>query len=96
MCCHIPTVFRWVNTAVVITLITPFRRTLSDDGLIEKVYALFYADVTTTNALQFLDIGGHLNRHIFAPRATTQDAMNLNMQGAQYELAERYTNMTKV
>jgi hypothetical protein len=89
-------VFRWVNTAVVITLITPFRKTLARDGLIDQIYALFYADIVITNALQLLDIGGHVNRHILAPRAKTQDAMNLNMQGQQYELAERYTNMTKV
>lgn len=39
---------------------------------------------------------GHLNRHILAPRAKTQDAMNILFQGAPYELAERYTDMTKI
>lgn len=39
---------------------------------------------------------GHLQRHILAPRAATQDAMNLAFQGAEYELAERYTDMTKI
>jgi len=39
---------------------------------------------------------GHINRHILAPRAATQDAANLKMQGQVFELAERYTNMTKM
>jgi hypothetical protein len=39
---------------------------------------------------------GHLKRHFLAPRATTQDAMNLNFLGTEYELAERYTDMTKI
>jgi hypothetical protein len=49
--------FRWVSTAVVISVITPFTRTLSDrNGLVSQVYALFFADIITTNALQLLDI----------------------------------------
>jgi hypothetical protein len=39
---------------------------------------------------------GHLKRHFLGPRAATQDAMNLNFQGTEYELAERYTDMTKI
>jgi Calcium-activated chloride channel len=88
--------FRWVNTAVVITIITPFTATLTNRVLIDQIYALFFADITTTNAIQLLDPLGHIQRHILAPRSNTQDAMNLKMQGASFELAERYTNMTKV
>ena len=89
-------VFRWVNTAVVITIITPFTATLDSGGLIKQIYALFFAEIFTTNALQLLDPVGHLQRHFLAPRAATQDAMNIQMQGAKFELAERYTNMTKI
>jgi hypothetical protein len=88
--------FRWVNTAVVITIITPFTGTLEDGGLIDQIYALFLAEITTTSAIALLDPVGHLQRHFLAPRASTQDAMNLNMQGQNFELAERYTNMTKI
>jgi hypothetical protein len=50
-------VFRWVSTAVVISIVTPFTHTLSNDkGLITQVYALFFADIITTNALQLGDI----------------------------------------
>lgn len=55
-----------------------------------------FSDIVTTNALQLLDPFGHIARHIQAPRAATQDAMNLLFQGSVYELAERYTDMTKV
>lgn len=72
--------FRWVNTAVVITIITDFTETLSDGGLINQIYALFFAEIVTTNLIQLGDPVGHLQRHFLAPRAKTQDAMNLNMQ----------------
>ena len=45
--------FRFVNTAVVISIITPFTATLSHtNGLISQVYALFFAEIVTTNLLQ--------------------------------------------
>jgi hypothetical protein len=82
--------FRWVNTAIVITLITPFTDTLSlEGGLIPQIYVLFYAEIVTTNVMQLVDPVGHLKRHFLAPRAATQDAMNLNFQGEEFELAER-------
>jgi hypothetical protein len=67
-----------------------------DGGLIAQIYTLFFADIVTTNAIQLLDPVGHLKRHFLAPRANTQDAMNLQFQGTPFELAERYTNMTKI
>jgi hypothetical protein len=73
--------FRWANTAVVITIITPFTKTLTNGALINQIYALFFAEIVTTNAIQLLDPFGHLQRHILAPRAATQDAMNLGFQG---------------
>jgi len=89
--------FRWVNTAVVISIITDFEKTLSDEqGLISQIYALFFAEIVTTNAIQLADIGGHISRHFSAPRAKSQDAMNLSFQGSEVQLAERYTNMTKI
>jgi hypothetical protein len=88
--------FRWVNTAVVITIITPFTATLTSKKLINQVFNLFVAEIITSNAILLLDPLEHIKRHILAPRAMTQDAMNLKMQGAVFELAERYTNMTKI
>ena len=70
----------------------PFTKTLDDfEGLIKSIWAIFFADIVTSNAIQLLDPVGHLQRHFLAPRAATQDLMNLNMQGQVVELAERYT-----
>jgi hypothetical protein len=85
--------FRWVNTAVVTTLITPFTSTLmgGDDHLLAGVYAIFFSEIVTITVIQLLDIGGNINRHIFAPRAKTQEDINQCMSGSVVELAERYT-----
>jgi hypothetical protein len=59
--------------------------------LIRSIGAIFFADIVTTNAVQLLDPVGHFQRHFLAPHAATQDLMNLNMRGFEFELAERYT-----
>mmetsp|Transcript_38364 Transcript_38364/g.41590 ORF Transcript_38364/g.41590 Transcript_38364/m.41590 type:complete len:1014 (+) Transcript_38364:119-3160(+) len=89
--------FRWVNTAVVFFIITPFNDTLNEkNGLIPQVLTLFYSDMIITNLLALSDPLGHLNRHVLAPRAKTQDAMNIYFKGTEYDLAERYTDLTKI
>jgi hypothetical protein len=64
--------------------------------LIRRIYSQFIAEITTTTLIQWADFAGHFKRHFVAPRAKTQDAMNVAMQGSEVELAERYTNMTKL
>jgi hypothetical protein len=89
--------FRWVITAIIITLITPFTSTLDlNNGLIPQVYAIFFSEILTMNAKQLLDARGHFKRHVLAPRAQNQDAMNILFRGEEIELAERYTNVTKI
>jgi hypothetical protein len=79
------------------TIVTPFTDTLADqNGLIPQIYALFFAEILTVTVVQLADVMGHVNRHILAPRAATQDGMNLKFSGEAFELAERYTDMTKV
>jgi hypothetical protein len=92
------TLFRWVNTAVVTTILTPFTSTLEvgDGSLLEGVYAIFISEIVTVNLLQLLDISGNISRHILAPRQKNQRDMNLCMRGTEIELAERYTNLTKI
>ena len=80
----------------VIAIITPFTSTLTNGELISQVYTLFFSEIITINVFQLLDPLGHIERHILAPRAATQDAMNVKMQGQVFELAERYTSMTKM
>ncbi|CAJ1969146.1 unnamed protein product [Cylindrotheca closterium] len=89
--------FTSINTAIVLTMITPFTATLDDnqDGIIYKVSYLFWSEIVTTTLLQLADVSGHIKRHVLAPRAKTQDAMNLMFQGTVWRLAERYTNLIK-
>jgi hypothetical protein len=71
-------------------LITPFTSTLEEKGgLIPQVYAIFYAEIITANVMQLLDLFGNAKRHILAPRAMNQNAMNLYFEGEVVELAER-------
>jgi len=90
--------FRWCNTAVITTVITPFTDTLQDGKghLINSIYAIFVAEMVKIPLLQLGDIMGNLNRHYFGPRAPDQRRMNLKFSGEAWELAERYTDMTKV
>ena len=41
--------------------------------------------------IQYLDIGGTFYKHVLAPRATTQERMNLYFIGTEMFMAERYT-----
>jgi len=88
--------FRWITTAIIVSIVTPFTNTLDEDGLINSVFLILVAEIATTNVIQLCDFAGQFKRHVLAPRAITQDAMNLNMQGSEISLAERYTNMTKI
>lgn len=92
------TAFRWINTAIITTIITPFTDTVTDGNnfLINSIYNIFITEMLKTPIMQLLDIMGNLNRHYFGPRAPDQRRMNLRFQGGFYELAERYTDMTKV
>lgn len=49
--------FRWVTTAIVIFLITPFTDTLQlgIEGIIPQVYTLFISDMTLTNIVALAD-----------------------------------------
>ena len=90
-------IFRWVVTAIVITIITPFTSTLTNGPahLIQSIYVIFFSDLVTTNVIQLLDPVSNFKRHFLAPRASSQERMNLLMGGTEYTVAERYTNTTK-
>jgi len=88
-----------VNTAVIIFTATPFTHSLSDndDDLIPSIYRIFFAELLTAPAIILSDPLGHFERHIMAPRyAKTQDDINSYMRGTIYEVAERYTTVTKL
>ena len=74
-------------------IITPFTSTLSDEktDLLPSIYAILLSDVWLTPLIRLLDIVGNFKKHVLAPRAKTQEEMNLNFQGTFYNLGERYT-----
>jgi hypothetical protein len=91
------TAFRWANTAIITTLITPFTDTIqSGEYLIQWIYAMFLFDIWLTPVLQLGDIWGNICRHYFGPRATSQTKMNLNFKASTYDIGERYTNITRI
>jgi hypothetical protein len=91
--------FRMFNTVILINwFITPFTSSIMDgpSNLLGSVYTIFFAEIVTSNVLQLLDISENFKRHFLAPRAKTQEKMNLHMRGAEIFIAERYTNMVKL
>ena len=81
--------FRWMNTAIIVFAATPFTDSLSDNevDLIPQVQSIWFAEIITTPVIVFIDIGGLIHRHLLAPRAKTQEQMNNNMRGTVYDIA---------
>mmetsp|Transcript_23023 Transcript_23023/g.32432 ORF Transcript_23023/g.32432 Transcript_23023/m.32432 type:complete len:948 (+) Transcript_23023:108-2951(+) len=92
------TIFRWVNTGIMVRILTPFTNTLSDDddSLMRAISGILLSELCFSPFLSLLDIPGNIKKHFFAPRAKSQRSMNLWFQGTPYNLAERYTNFSKI
>mmetsp|Transcript_84645 Transcript_84645/g.126925 ORF Transcript_84645/g.126925 Transcript_84645/m.126925 type:complete len:398 (+) Transcript_84645:162-1355(+) len=65
-------------------------------ALIPSVYAVLKAEIVTVPILHMLDIAGNIKRHILAPLAANQAAMNSYFGGAPGFLGEKYTGVTKI
>lgn len=92
--------FNVIITAVLINVNTPFTNTIdpkvgSLTGMITSVHVLVWASISTIPVLQYLDIAGNVQRHLVAPRAKTQEGMNMCMRGSEIMLAERYGQLYK-
>ena len=86
--------FRWMNTAILIKIITPFTETVdggSKSDLIVTIHSILWSELFLSPFLKLLDIVGNLKKHVIAPRTRTQEEMNLYFQGTPYNLGERYT-----
>jgi len=91
------TLFRWVNTAVITLVITPFTDTLQNGSfLINSIFTICITEMTVNPVLQMLNYMSNFQMHVLGPRAVDQRRMNLHFQGGYYEIGERYTAMTKV
>lgn len=62
-----------------------------EEGVLSLVYKIFFAEIVTSTMIQWLDPMENLKKHFVAPRASTQEKMNLSFRGTDIFLAERYT-----
>jgi hypothetical protein len=85
--------FRWINTAIITMYAKPLMATIegTKGGLIPSIYAVLKAEIVTAPILHMLDIMGNTKRHILAPLAANQAAMNSYFVGAPGFLGEKYT-----
>jgi hypothetical protein len=85
--------FRWINTAVITTVVKPFLATLegSKESLIIAVYQILKAEIVIVPIVHMFDIMGNIKRHLLAPIAKNQAAMNSFFSGAPGLLGEKYT-----
>lgn len=92
------TVFKWINTAIITSLLHPFVATIDSglETLTKTVKSIFIAELVTNPSLLLLDIWGQIQRHYLGPRANSQEQMNLRFRGAKFSLALRYTELTKI
>jgi hypothetical protein len=92
------TLFRWVNTAILTKIITPFTSTIGNyqRGVLNTINAILWSELWIAPALRILDVVSLFKKHVLAPRAYNQEQMYLSFQGTPYHLAERYTDFTKV
>ena len=92
------TFFRWVNTAVMTRVITPILATIGEEkiDLINTVSALMISEMFVSPLLRYLDPVSFYKQHYIAPRAKTEDELFNCFDGGKYNIAERFTDYTKV
>eukprot|EP00548_Thalassiothrix_antarctica_P005206 CAMPEP_0194140552 /NCGR_PEP_ID=MMETSP0152-20130528/10088_1 /TAXON_ID=1049557 /ORGANISM="Thalassiothrix antarctica, Strain L6-D1" /LENGTH=957 /DNA_ID=CAMNT_0038838841 /DNA_START=36 /DNA_END=2912 /DNA_ORIENTATION=+ len=92
------TFFKWINTAVITRIITSSISTIDGgaESLPHKVYAIYFSELVINPSLLLMDIWGQIQRHYLGPRASTQEQMNLRFTGADFSLALRYKEITKI
>ena len=94
--------FRIFNSAFALLIVKGFTGSITldeedqRDNLNQAIYNLMYAEMFTIPIIKLVDIMGLVRKHILAPRARDQEEMNSYFVGAKFELAERYTDATKV
>lgn len=62
---------------------------------IGTIEAVLLADAITTPIVRAMDIGGLMNRYVFAPIAGTDARAKALAEGTDYMLSERYTDLAK-
>lgn len=92
------TFFRFVNTAVLLSMVSPLTGTLADreEEILPSIKAILVSELYVTPLVTVLDIASSLQKHFYAPRARTQEQMNSYFHGTHYSIGERYTAVTNM
>ena len=88
------TVVRCFNSGILIYLSVPYGDRFGQDAL-SQIQGILIADAISTPILRLLDIPGLINRYYSAPKAVTQEEMNILWSAQDWSLAERYTDTLK-
>jgi hypothetical protein len=88
------TFFRWMNTAIVIYMITDFDAFLTLVAM-KQIQAVIFADAITSPIIRTLDPSMLINQLIICHYAPTQEKMNSYFLGNAWMAADRYSDMTK-
>ena len=87
-------VSRFVNTAIAVFVAYNARTRLSKPAL-EQVMLILLADAFLSPLLRVLDPWDTFLRYVSAPRMQTQRGANRFWRGAEWHIAERYTDVAK-
>jgi hypothetical protein len=87
-------VARCINTALIIYLITPHDEQFSNDNL-GKIQNVLLADAIATPFFRLCNLPDIFKRYVIGYFSSTQDELNTYWQGAEWTLAERYTDVLK-
>lgn len=88
---------RWSNTAIIVFVVTPFTSVLTKK-LLFQVYTILFADLITYPLYRILDPISYVSRWVLGPLASkggSQASVNSYFGGAEWSVAERYTDTTK-
>ncbi|KAJ1451729.1 hypothetical protein M885DRAFT_529166 [Pelagophyceae sp. CCMP2097] len=85
---------RWVNTAISVFVAYPQRARLSAMAL-QQIMLILIADALFAPLLRLVDVYDLFMRYVVSPRAPSQRIMNLHWRGAEWNLADRYTDVSK-
>jgi len=88
------TFFRWMNTAIVIYVITDFDAFLTLAAM-KQVQAVIFSDAVTSPIIRTCDPSMLINQLIICHYAPTQEKMNSYFLGIPWMAADRYSDMTK-
>mmetsp|Transcript_20765 Transcript_20765/g.29851 ORF Transcript_20765/g.29851 Transcript_20765/m.29851 type:complete len:963 (-) Transcript_20765:164-3052(-) len=86
---------RCINSALLIYIATDYKDTFGQDS-IQQMQNILIADAIATPVLRLMNFYDFFMRYVYAPWASkTQDEYNAIWQGADWTLAERYTDVLK-